>query len=464
MRGKVCCIFIVFLAAALAVQAGGDHQVYTITSNSLGEERSVAVYLPEGYTPTGGDGFPVIFYFAGDGSSFNTEAAIDQLDAHISQGLIDPVIVVEPDSHWTPYPDISTDEFPTFNMNSPAAHQYRDWLVDDLIPWVDSNFNTIADRSERFAVGHCLGAYGAWRMAIERPDLFSSLSSMQGSFEWEWLASFLSNARAQARAFETPPYQYFPENGFATRGLHAVSRVLLPNPGVPRGYDFPLDPDGKLDDEVWQKLLIQDIRTVVQNAWHGDPSVDLYMAVGESDGQVGGHAEGLAAVLDDFGIPYVFRTYTGGHDYNGSTAVTKRFLVHTTFHDPIKAALEVSPRVADPRLHPKLLRVAVELPGDLDVADIDCNTLSLIDIDGARLDCPIGCTRTCEVSDVNGNGRGDLSVWLPCDGVARAAVATGASAGDQIELTIRGELTDGRFFAAADTITLGAEPNPVAVD
>jgi enterochelin esterase-like enzyme len=235
MRGKVSCIVIVALAAALAVQAGGDYQVYTITSNSLGEERSVAVYLPEGYTPIGGDGFPVIFYFAGDGSSFNTEAAIDQLDAHISQGLIDPVIVVEPDSHWTPYPDVAPDSFSTLNMNSSVANRYRDWIVDDLIPWVDGSFNTVAERSHRYVVGHCLGAYGAWRLAIEQPQLFSSLSSMQGSFEWEFVALFLSHVQAEARAFETPPYEYFPENGFATRRLHAFARLPLPNPGVPRG-------------------------------------------------------------------------------------------------------------------------------------------------------------------------------------------------------------------------------------
>jgi len=464
MRGKVSCIVIVALAAALSVQAGGDYQVYTITSDALGEERSVAVYLPEGYAPIGGQGFPVIYYFAGDGSTFNTTAAVDQLDAHISEGVIDPVIVVEPDSHWMPYPDVSTDRFPTFNMNSPAANQYRDWLVEDLIPWVDSTFNTIADRSHRYAVGHCLGAYGVWRMAMEQHDLFSSLSSMQGSFEWAWLASLVSGVRAEARASETPPYQYFPENGFATRGVHAVSRILLPNSEVPRGYDFPLDPDGNLDNEVWQKLLLQDIGTIVQNEWHPDFSVDLFMSVGEDDQQVGGDAEGLAVVLDDLGIPYVFRTYPGGHDYDGATAVSEHFLVQATFHDPINAVVDVSPRVADPRVYPQLLRVAVELPGDLDVTDIDCTTLTLIDIDGTRLDCPIGCTQTCEISDLNGNGRDDLSVWLPCGRVARAAVDAGAKAGDSIELTIRGELDDGRFFAAADTVTLGSAPNPVAVD
>ena len=465
MRGKVSCIDIVALAATVVLEAGGEYQIHTVTSDALGEERRVAVYLPEGYTPIGGDGFPVIFYFAGDGSSFNTAAAVAQLDAHIGAGLIDPVIVVEPDSHWTPYPDVAPDSLSTLNMNSSAANRYRDWIVDDLVPWVDDSFNTVAERSHRYVVGHCLGAYGAWRLAIEQPELFSSLSSMQGSFEWGFLAPFLSQVQAEAMAVETPPYEYFPENGFATRGIHAFARLLLPNPGVPRGYDFPLDPEGNLDTDVWQRLLNQDIGTILRAAWPTDHVMDMYMAVGLTDMQVGGDAEGLAAVLDDLGIPYVFRTYAGGHQYNGRTAVSERFLIHGTFHVPINATAEISPRVADPRLYPQLLRVAVELPGDLDVADIDCSTLTVTGIDGNRLDCPIGCTKTCEISDLNGNGLDDLSVWLPSDRVARSAVETGAKAGDLIQLSVRGELEDGRFFAATDTITLAADPyTAVAVE
>jgi hypothetical protein len=104
----------------------------------------------------------------------------------------------------------------------------------------------------------------------------------------------------------------------------------------------------------------------------------------------------------------------------------------------------------------------VELPGDLDVADIDCDTLQVVDIDGERLDHAIGCTRACEVSDLNGNGEDDLSVWLPCGAVDRAARAGGASTGDEVVLTIRGELSDGRFFAATDTVTLVGNPATTA--
>ncbi len=86
-----------------------------------------------------------------------------------------------------------------------------------------------------------------------------------------------------------------------------------------------------------------------------------------------------------------------------------------------------------------------------------------IDIDGNRFDCPIGCAAACEISDVNGNGRDDLSVWLSSDRMARAAVATGAAAGDEIRLNIRGELDDGRFFQATDTVTLANEPVANAV-
>ena len=132
----------------------------------------------------------------------------------------------------------------------------------------------------------------------------------------------------------------------------------------------------------------------------------------------------------------------------------EKLAVHLTYFMPIKATAEISPRVADPRLQPQRLRVSVELPGDLEVEDIDCSTLQLIDIDDRRLECPIGCAAACEISDINGNGRNDLSLWLPCDATVRAAVAGGAAPGDQIQLTVRGELDDGRFFKATDTVTL----------
>jgi hypothetical protein len=278
---------------------------------------------------------------------------------------------------------------------------------------------------------------------------------MQGLYEWSHLQNFSLYVVSEAQAAgELPSYDFALSNGWFTFMVHAFSSILLPNDNGPPWYDFPLDSDGKLIDALFQQIFEQDIYAIVEREAANAEDLELYFDVGLQDNTVPGHAENLAAALDGLGWPYVFHTYPGGH--GGDDFVLHRIWVHVTHFMPIKATAEISPRVADPRLYPQRLRVAVELPGDLEVDDIDCSTLSLVDIDGSRLDCPIGCSSACEISDVNGNGRDDLSVWLPCDATVRAAIEGGAEPGDQVELTVRGELDDGRFFAATDTVTLGS--------
>jgi S-formylglutathione hydrolase FrmB len=460
----ICAASVLILAAAAPAWADGVCETHTIDSALLGEQRTVSVYLPEGYVPVG-EGFPVI-YWHDHGDSCWPDTLLPTVEAMIGGGLIDPAVVVFFETYDAPFPDdpdVGSDTSWSFMLNSPLMGPFRDYVVDELIPWVDWNYNTVPDRSHRFMTGHSGNAYGPWRLALERPDLFSKISGMQGLYQWTIMQRRCHAVYLEALAAgESPPYQYAVGNGFWTFMFHAMSAVLLQNDNGPPWYDFPLDGDGEPIDALWQQIFDQDIAAIVDSTPVSARSLDLYFGVGLNDSQVPGHAENLAAALDANEIPYVFHTYPGGH--GGDDFVLNRIPVHLTHFMPIKATAEVSPRIADPRVFPQRLRVTVELPGDLDVAEIDCSTVVLTGIDDTRLNDPIGCSAGCEISDVNGNGRDDLSVWLPCGRVARAAVATGAKAGDSIELTIRGELEDDRFFAASDSVTLAANPYSVAVD
>lgn len=463
-RIMICAASVLILAAAAPARADGVCETHTIDSALLGEQRTVSVYLPEGYSP-GGAGFPVIYWHS-HGDSCWPDILRPTVEAMFGDGLIDPAVVVFFETHDTPFPDdpdVGSDTSWSFILNSPVMGPFRDFVVDELIPWVDWNFNTVPERSHRFITGHSGNAYGPWRLALERPDLFSKVSGMQGLYEWTILWNRCHRVYLEAiAAGETPPYQYALSNGPWTFTFHAGSAVLLQNDTGPPWYDFPLDGDGQPIDALWQRIFDQDIAAIVDRLPDSARSLDLYFGVGLQEDQVPGHAENLAAMLDTHEIPHVFHTYPGRH--GGDDFVLNRIPVHLTNFMPIKATAEVSPRIADPRLHPCLLRAAIELPGDLDVSEIDCSSLTVTDINGERLDRPVGCTGSCEISDVNGNGRNDVSVWLPCDRLARAAVALGATAGDEIELGLRGELDNDRFFRATDTVVLGAAPATAVVE
>ena len=45
MRGKVSCIVIVALAATVVLEAGGEYQIHTVTSDALGEERLSLIHI-----------------------------------------------------------------------------------------------------------------------------------------------------------------------------------------------------------------------------------------------------------------------------------------------------------------------------------------------------------------------------------------------------------------------------------
>ena len=463
-RIATCAALVLVLAVAAPVWADGTCETHTIDSLTLGEERTISVYLPDGYT-AGGAGFPVIYWHS-HGESCWPDMLQPTVEAMFGDGLIDLAIVVFFETYDTPFPDdpdVGSDTSWSFMLNSPVMGPFRDYVVDELIPWVDWNYNTVPDRSHRFMTGHSGNAYGPWRLALERPDLFSKVSGMQGLYEWTIMRRRCHAVYLEALAAgEGPPYQYPVNNGFWTFMMHAMSAVLLQNDAGPPWYDFPLDGDGEPIDTLWQRIFDQDIGAIIDNEPDNARSLDLYFGVGLDDGQVSGHAENLAAMLDTHEIPYVFHTYPGRH--GGDDFVLNRIPVHLTHFMPIKAAVDVSPRIADPRIYPSLLRVAIELPGDLDVDEIDCSSLTLIDINGQRLDRPVGGIGSCEISDLNGNGRNDLSAWLRCDRTARAAFAVGATAGDEIEITVRGELDNDRFFQATDTVTLAAAPAIAVVE
>src|SRR5690606_27402706 len=109
----------------------------------------VRIHLPEGYDPDRAQGYPVLYLLHGGGgkwsdwSEFNTGNLPDAIEA---SGY--PGIVVMPDggrSGW--YRNWASDTRGGFRP------LWEDFHVDQLVPWVDANFNTVPDRSGRAIAG-----------------------------------------------------------------------------------------------------------------------------------------------------------------------------------------------------------------------------------------------------------------------------------------------------------------------
>jgi len=270
-----------FITVSIFAQKEGTVVIESVYSESLlndmGENptREVAVYLPPGYSDTD-KRYPVIYFlhgFMNDHQLMNYMK--DLLDYAIENHRIRPFIMVIPNEKTT-YDG-------SFYSNSGLFGNWEDFTAFDLVKYVDSHFRTIADKSSRGISGHSMGGYGAMKLAMSHPDIFSVVYAVS------------PGALAIAREYG-PNSETFKElsrmktkedlkNSYFGNVMVAFGRSWSPNPDKPPFYcDMPFEYEG-------DKLIInQD----ALKKWHAN--MPLYMIDDKLD-----NLQALKAIKMDWG-------------------------------------------------------------------------------------------------------------------------------------------------------------------
>lgn len=146
-------------------------------SSALYQRKTCYVYLPPGYEHSGVS-YPVIYLLHGlYGSESDWEqkgGASQTLTAMIKSGEIRPCIAVMPSDGGYGHGTYYTDWYD-------GTGNFEDYFISDLVPFIDAEFRTIADRSQRFIAGLSMGGYGAFALALRNPHLFGAASSLSGA-------------------------------------------------------------------------------------------------------------------------------------------------------------------------------------------------------------------------------------------------------------------------------------------
>ena len=82
------------------------------------------------------------------------------MDILIASGEVAPFIIVMPSEPNAYPPDISV---------------YPEVLIDELIPYIDANYASLATRQSRALGGISRGSAWALRIGLDHPELFSSI-------------------------------------------------------------------------------------------------------------------------------------------------------------------------------------------------------------------------------------------------------------------------------------------------
>ena len=157
-----------------------------LKNNLLGDppDRSVAVYLPEGYDQTTDD-YPMMVDIVGfTGSGFGhvgwkafQENVPQQVDRLIASGAMGPVIVAFPDCFTT----LGGNQY----INSAAMGNWEDFLCDEMVPVLENRFRIRRGRDHRAIFGKSSGGYGALVHGLRRADTWAAIACHSGDLDFE---------------------------------------------------------------------------------------------------------------------------------------------------------------------------------------------------------------------------------------------------------------------------------------
>ena len=132
---------------------------------SIGKRDWMNVVVPQ----SGQGPWPVLYLLHGLGDDFSTWARRTRIEWFVESGEL-PLIVVMPDGARSFYVN-----------RGGLGDAYEDYIVKDVVGFVDRLFPTIPSPQGRAIAGNSMGGYGAIMLAMRHTDVFSAAASHSGA-------------------------------------------------------------------------------------------------------------------------------------------------------------------------------------------------------------------------------------------------------------------------------------------
>jgi S-formylglutathione hydrolase FrmB len=300
-----------------------------LTGNPLGDSARRPLYVYRSPGVVSGNGpVPAVYViqgYTGQIDMWTARAAfeptmIERLDAMFAAGECPDAVVVFVDA-WT---SRGGSQF----LNSTSTGRYLDYLCDEVVPFVDQRYPTLAGRDHRGLAGKSSGGYGAMVVPMLRADVFGALASHAGDalFEFCYMREFPVVARELRDNFDGS-YEVFRERlaesdhfDWSRFGkpfeLYGYACCYSPDPGRPGEALLPFDiATGRVIDEVWEQWLALDpVRMAPRHADALHSMRRIYLDAGRSDEyflDLG--AQAFSAELEKLGVDHTLELFDGAH-------------------------------------------------------------------------------------------------------------------------------------------------------
>ena len=270
-----------------------EHVSKLLADNPLGDAhiRKVAVWLPPQYDRDVGFGrgkrFPMLMDLAGFTSSGLSHYAWKNFSENIPERAarllhekkMAPAIIVFPDC----FTALGGNQY----INSSAIGPYADYLIKEIIPFVDAEFRTVGTRDSRGCFGKSSGGYGAILHGMKYASTWGAIANHSGDayFDFVYRHDWPNTLRELAK-YRIKPLrdgivdvirleqesgtglddgrvkrfltQFWKNAKPSSAEIHALMNICMaasydPDPRAPNGFRLPFNLDtGELITDRWK--------------------------------------------------------------------------------------------------------------------------------------------------------------------------------------------------------------------
>ncbi len=238
-------------------QIVGEYRVHEyVESSRLRYKRSVIVWLPPSYGSEPDRRYPVLYMHDGqqvfdpNTSTWGHDWQVDEWCAKlIGEGRLQEIIVVG--IYSTP------DRFIEYNPSA-LGDAYTLFVLDELKPFIDTEYRTLPDRDQTAVAGASMGGGIAFYMAWTHPEAFFGAACLSPAFQYKQDRHMLDLVRNT----DTPPdLRFFLYCGQGddlerrlTGDLHAMRGALAQRGIEPCEKVVVLeDPEGAHNEASWAR-------------------------------------------------------------------------------------------------------------------------------------------------------------------------------------------------------------------
>ena len=332
-----------------------EHTSKVLADNPLGDPttRLLDVWLPPQYDKAAAgraQRYPVLFDLVGYTGSGKSHTNWHNFDENVPERVarliherkMGPCLVVFPDC----FTALGGNQY----INSSAIGRYADYLTKELIPFVDREFRTFADRDHRGCFGKSSGGYGAMVHGMRYSRYWGAIANHSGDayfdfvYRCDWPNSLNEFAKHRLRQrkegrINVVREQEALEEGFddgrvrrflnaiwkkeklSNAEVHSLMNLAMaatydPDPEAPNGFRLPFNLEtGEIIPARWRRWLKHDpVNLVTRYAKNLKTLRGIFIDCGWRDQyQIHFGARILSKRLTQAGVEHRYEEFAGTH-------------------------------------------------------------------------------------------------------------------------------------------------------